>query len=155
MDTTLMLELYTFFTVIYGGMIAGFLYDIYRTIRYFSKPSKFITYLEDLLFWTIVASVFFYFLIKINWGEIRGYIILGFFLGAFIYYKVFSKFIYPFCIKGGRIVKKIIKKITTLILYPFRFLKRKSSPTFKKMKKVPIEIVRQTKKYKKIISSKK
>ena len=155
MDTTLMLELHMFLTAIYGGIIAGFIYDIYRTIRYFSKPSKFITYLEDLLFWTIISSIFFYILIKINWGEIRGYIILAFLLGVIIYTKIFSKFIYPFCIKGGRIVNKIVQRIICLILYPLRILKSKSSPTIKKVKRIPIEVIRQTKKYLKIISSKK
>lgn len=154
MDTTLMLELHMFFTAIYGGLISGFIYDIYRTIRYFSKPSKFITYLEDLLFWTIIASIFFYILIKINWGEIRGYIVLAFFIGILIYSKTFSKFIYPLCIKIGRIVNKTIKGIVNSILFPFRFLKNKSSPTIKKMKKIPIEIIRQTKRYKKILKKK-
>ncbi|WP_353094413.1 spore cortex biosynthesis protein YabQ [Tissierella praeacuta] len=155
MDTSLMLELHIFFTAVYGGLIAGFIYDIYKTIRYFSRPSKIITYIEDLLFWTIIASVFFYILIKINWGEIRGYIIFGFIIGVFIYAKIFSKFVYQICIKVGRIVNEFVKKIIYLILYPFKFLKTKSSPTLKKMKKVPREIVKQTKKCKKIISSKK
>ncbi|MBU5313305.1 spore cortex biosynthesis protein YabQ [Tissierella carlieri] len=155
MDTSLILEIHMFFTAIYGGLIAGFIYDIYRTIRYFSKPSKFITYLGDLLLWTVIASVSFYVLIKINWGELRGYIILGFILGIFIYYKIFSKFIYTICIKIGGVIKKTTMGIISLILYPFKFLKSKSSPTFKKIKKVPIEIIRQTKKYKKIISTKK
>lgn len=155
MDTSLMLELHIFFTAVYGGLIAGFIYDIYKTIRHFSRPSKIITYIEDLLFWTIIASVFFYILIKINWGEIRGYIVFGFIIGVFIYVKIFSKFVYQICIKVGRIVNEFVRKVICLILYPFKFLKTKSSPTLKKMKKVPREIVKQTKKYKKIISSKK
>lgn len=155
MDTSLMIELHIFFTAVYGGLIAGFIYDIYKTIRYFSKPSKIITYIEDLLFWTIIATIFFFILIKINWGEIRGYIIFGFIIGVLIYVKIFSKFIYQICIKVGRIVNEFIKNSLSLILYPFRFLKTKSSPTLKKMKKVPAEIVKQTKKCKKIISSKK
>ncbi len=155
MDTSLMVELHIFFTAIYGGLIAGFIYDIYRTIRYFSKPSKFVTYLGDLLFWTIITSVFFYVLIKINWGEIRGYIIFGFILGVFIYHKIFSKFIYPICIKMGGIMNNATKRVLFIIFYPFRVLRSKTSPTLKKIKKVPIEVIRQTKKYKKIISSKK
>ncbi|WP_313757803.1 spore cortex biosynthesis protein YabQ [Tissierella sp.] len=155
MDTSLMLELYIFFTVVYGGLIAGFIYDIYKTIRYFSKPSKIITYIEDILFWTIIASVLFFILIKINWGEIRGYIVFGFMIGVFIYLRIFSKFIYPICIKVGRIVMMVTKKTMYLFFYPIRCLRDKSLPTIRKMKKISIEIVKQRKKYKKIISTKK
>ncbi|HAE92493.1 spore cortex biosynthesis protein YabQ [Tissierella praeacuta] len=155
MDTSLMVELYIFLTAAYGGLIAGFIYDIYKTVRYFSKPSKIVTYIEDILFWTIIASVFFFILIKINWGEIRGYIILGFIIGAFIYLKIFSKFIYPICIKVGRIVREIIKRIVYLVFYPIKFFKSKSLPTVRKMKKISIELAKQREKYKKIISTKK
>jgi spore cortex biosynthesis protein YabQ len=155
MDTSLILELHIFFTSIYGGLIAGSVYDIYRAIRYYSKPSKFISYLGDLIFWTIITSLFFYVLIKINWGEIRGYIILGFFIGVFTYAKVFSRFIYPVLIKVGGILYKIIIQIIAIILYPLKIFKRKSLPTLKKAKKIPIEVIRQIKKYKKIISTKK
>ncbi len=155
MDTSLILELHIFLTSIYGGLIAGCIYDIYRTIRYYSKPSKIISYLGDLIFWTIITSLFFYILIKINWGEIRGYIILGFFIGVFTYSKLFSRFIYPVLIKIGGVLNKIIKEIIAIILYPLKLFKRKSFPTLKKIKKIPIEIIGQIKKYKKIISTKK
>ena len=155
MDTSLILELHIFLTSIYGGLIAGSVYDIYRTIRYYSRPSKFISYLGDLIFWIIITSMFFYILIKINWGEIRGYIILGFFIGVITYTKIFSRFIYPVLIRVGGVLNKVVTGIVTLILYPIKLFKRKSSPTLKKLKKVPIEIIREIKKYKKIISTKK
>lgn len=155
MDTSLILEFHIFLSSIYGGLIGGVVYDIYRTIRYLSKPSKFISYLGDLIFWTIITSIFFYILIKINGGEIRGYIILGFFIGAFIYIKLFSKFIFPVCTKVGMVVNKIINITFFIILYPFKLLKNKFLPIVKKVKKVPIEFIRGIKRYKKIISTKK
>lgn len=154
MDTTLFLELHIFLSTIYGGLIAGFIYDIYRTIRYFSKPRKFLTYLGDLLFWTLTASIFFIILIRNNWGEIRGYTLIGFFLGIFLYNKIFSRFIYPLCLKLGRVIKEFVKSVLSIVFYPFRILK-KTSPLFKKFKRIPVEIYREIKKHKKIISSKK
>lgn len=155
MDTSLMLEFHTFLSFVYGGLIAGIVYDIYRTIRCLSKPNKFISYLGDFIFWTIITSIFFYVLIKINWGEIRGYIILGFFIGVFIYTKWFSKFVYPICTKVGMVINKIINMILFIIMYPFKLVKKKSSSTLKKIKKIPIEMIREIKKYKEIISTKK
>ena len=155
MDTSLILEIHIFLTVIYSGLMAGFIYDLYKAIRYFLRPNKIITYLGDLLFWTAIASIFFYTIIKTNWGEIRGYILLGFFLGIIIYYKLFSKYIYGLCIKVGKVISTFIKGIISPILYPFKLIKKKSLPTLRRIKRIPTEIIQQTKKYKKIISSKK
>ena len=154
MDTTLLLEVHIFLSTIYGGLIAGFIYDIYRTIRYFSKPRKFLTYLGDLLFWTITASIFFIILIKNNWGEVRGYTLIGFFLGILIYNKAFSRFIYLICLQVGRVLKEFLSKLLSIVFYPFKMLK-KTSPIFKKIKRIPVEMVKEIKKHKKIIFSKK
>lgn len=155
METSLIIELHNFLTSIYGGLISGFIYDIYKTKRYYSKPNKFITYLEDLLFWIIIAFIFFFVLIKVSWGQIRGYILIGFVLGIFIYSRVFSPFIYPICIKIGNSIKNVVRGLFGAVIYPFKFAKSKSSPIYRKLKNIPIEIIRRSKRYKKIISSKK
>lgn len=155
MESSLTLELHIFLTSIYGGIIAGLVYDLYRTIRYHSKPSKLITYIQDFLFWVIITWVFFFTLIKINWGEIRGYIILGFFLGVIIYIITFSKYIYPLALKIVGLIKSTIRSIILLILYPFKYAKKKTYPRIRKVKKLPVEIIKEIKKYKKIISTKK
>lgn len=151
MDNTLILDLYMFLTATYGGLIAGFIYDVYRSIRYISRPSKYVAYIQDFLFWTVVVILFFYILIKINWGELRGFIVIGFFLGITIYMKIFSRFLYPICVK----ILKLISKFISLIFSPFRFVKKQTAPTITKVRKVNKEIIREIKKYKKIISTKK
>lgn len=155
MNDSLMLELHIFLTSIYGGIIVGLVYDLYKSLRYLSKPSKIITYIGDFLFWIIMSYIFFYTLVKINWGEIRGYILFGFFLGIIIYMIVFSKYIYPIFVKMTALIKKSVVFTTSSILYPFKYLKKRSFKTVNKIKKIPIEIVRDIKKYKKIISTKK
>lgn len=155
MNDSLMLELHIFLTSIYGGIIVGLVYDLYKSLRYLSKPSKIITYIGDFLFWIIMSYIFFYTLVKINWGEIRGYILFGFFLGIIIYMIVFSKYIYPIFVKMTALIKKCVVFTTSSILYPFKYLKKRSFKTVNKIKKIPIEIVRDIKKYKKIISTKK
>lgn len=155
MENSLTLELHIFLTSIYGGIIGGLVYDIYRSIRYNYKRSKFITYIQDFLFWLAMTYIFFSILIRINWGEIRGYIILGFLIGLIIYTVTFSKFVYPITIKLIGLIRGIIKNAINFILYPFKYIKKKTYPTLKKFRKIPIEIVRQGKRYRKIISSKK
>lgn len=155
MDNSLILDLHSFLTSIYGGLVAGFIYDLYRTFSYYSKPRKIISYISDLLFWTIMASLFFYILIETNWGELRGYIILGFLLGIYIYIKIFSKYIYPICVKIGLIAKKIVKGIVHILLWPLTQFKKKTSYTLKRWRNIPIVLIRELKRYKRIISTKK
>lgn len=155
MDNTLILDLHIFLGSIYGGLIAGFVYDLYKTIRYYSKPSKFRTYLGDLLFWIILSILFFYILLKINWGEVRGYIVIGFLFGIFLYKKIFSKAIYQLCLKIGGVIRKLLGKLVFIIAYPFKILKEKLYKWMKKIMNIPIYLIKQFKKYKKIISTKK
>lgn len=155
MEISMLMELHMFFTTVYGGLITGFVYDIYRTIRYLSKPKKIMTYLGDLLFWTIAAIILFLTVIKINWGEIRGYILLGFFLGGLIYIKLFSPYIYPICVVVFQKTKNTVKFVLSIIFFPLNFFKSKLMHILKKIKKTIIILVKEAKKYKKIISSKK
>ncbi|HEY8363371.1 MAG TPA: spore cortex biosynthesis protein YabQ [Tissierellaceae bacterium] len=154
MDTTMLIELHVFLSTIYGGLISGFIYDVYRTIRYFSKPRKFITHIGDFLFWTLLALIFFVILMMNNWAEIRGYTLIGFFLGILIYNKIFSRFLYPVCIIIGRFLKEFFGKVLAIIFFPFRLFK-KFKPALKKTKRIVEEKLKEKKILKKIIFSKK
>lgn len=155
MENTLIIDLTIFLGAVYGGLIAGFLYDIYKTFRYFSKPNKWITYIGDFLFWVLLSFLFFYVVVRLNWGEIRGYIVLGFLLGILIYNKVFSKFIYQASIRMGMILRKVLGKVLYTMFYPFRYVKKRVCKPIKKIKNIPIILYKEAKRYKKIISSKK
>ena len=53
------------------GMSIGMFYDFYRVFRRFSKPSKVMSYIEDLLFWMIICFIFFILLIKLTGGVLN------------------------------------------------------------------------------------
>lgn len=158
MDNSVKMQAYIFFTVFYGGLIVGFIYDIYRGLRYYLNPKKIITFIEDLVFWIIATLVTFYILIKSNWGELRGYIFIGLFLGLYLYLKLLSKLIYPILLKILRLLCLVMKKVIKVIIFPFNMIKKIISPLFNKMKKakdISGEIVKDTNKYIRIISKKK
>ncbi|WP_025642473.1 spore cortex biosynthesis protein YabQ [Schnuerera ultunensis] len=87
METTIKIQLYIFLTSIYGGLISGLAYDIYRVNRLYFKPRKIVTILEDLLFWIGISFIFFYIINKSNWGSMRGYIFIGFFFRRIYLFK--------------------------------------------------------------------
>lgn len=106
MDTTFD-QSYIFMATVYGGLITGIIYDIYRTLRRALKAGKIVTAIFDILFClcalTVVAGVLF----TVNSGELRLYTFIGFALGFFIYIIGISHFLnYLF----GKVYNRIKKK---------------------------------------------
>ncbi len=158
MDNTIKIEIYIFLTSIYGGLIAGLAYDIYRINRNYFKPKKIATIIEDFLFWIGIGFVFFYMLNKNNWAQLRLYVFLGFFLGGIIYLKILSKFLLPFLLKIFNGIIFIYRGIKKLITLPFKALERFLKPKIikiKRLKRIPKESFSEIKRYKKIIFKKK
>ena len=150
MDYNLLLEIHIFFTLFYGGLIGGLIYDIYKSISYSSK-SKLIKHLIDILFWIFISFLFFIITVKNNLGQVRGHLLLAFVLGIFIYMKIFSKFIYPLISSVFSLLIKSWGKIINIILYPFKGIgkaKRQVAKAFG-------EIKADFKRFKRIITRKK
>ncbi|WP_202710122.1 spore cortex biosynthesis protein YabQ [Sporosalibacterium faouarense] len=115
-------EVYVFLTTLYGGIIIGFIYDIYRIFRYFFKPKRVATFIEDLVFWIIVSVLSLLIIIFSNWGELRGYVFLGFILGALLYNRLLSKIVITILVKVITILWRGIKFILNIVFYPFKLL---------------------------------
>jgi len=147
MDNSIQSQAYIFFATLYGGIVIGFIYDIYRIFRYYSKPKKIATFIEDLVFWIIVSIIALLILLFSNWGEIRGYVFLGFLSGAFLYNKALSKpvisilvIIIRFIVKGLKYMFNVIifpfKVIATLLYKPYNSVKKKGSNVYRKTKRI-------------------
>lgn len=76
----------------FGGVLCIF-YDTVYAVRCVCKFSWLQTFITDILFWLITSVSFFCFLLATVNGEVRGYLILGLFLGFFAVYFLFSKYI--------------------------------------------------------------
>ncbi len=158
MASDIKIEFYIFLNSVYAGLISGIIYDLYRIIRYFFKPKKLATLIEDLLFWLGVGLIFFYIINKSNWGQLRGYIFLGFFIGGLIYLKVLSKVLFPVLLKLFNKIILIVKGILYVFKFPFIKAKKVISPRMgkiRKIKKIPKESINEIIRLTKIISKKK
>lgn len=155
MENSIKVQLYVFLSVFYGGLIIGFIYDIYRIFRYYLKPKKIATILGDFIFWIVVVIVTFYVLIKSNFGEIRGYIFVGILLGIYMYLKVLSELIYLLLIKILKVLYVFFNKIFHVVLYPLILIKKLLMPHINKINTVSKETVKNMNKYINIISKKK
>lgn len=153
-------ETYILLATIYGGILIGFMYDLYRIFRALFNPKKIATMIQDLIFWGFIFFLAFYVIIFSNQGAIRFYNFLGFILGAVFYHITLSK---P-AIKGLMFIIKSIKRflydIYQLVKYPFSvafclmsgpcsYCKKKVEPVYyttRRIAKLPFNIITDTKK---------
>lgn len=136
-------QIYYFMSTILAGIAVGVMFDIYRILRGFNCPNKFVTAISDLLFWILAAIVTFIFMLYTNNGDLRYYIFVGLFVGLFMYFKLISK---KFASVLGHIIYIIIKVfriIINLIFYPIRLTKYAINYLFFRVKKVEKIIVKK------------
>lgn len=74
-----------FLFAVFFGFAAGFLYDFIVIFRKIIKHYKFFIHLEDFFYWVFLAIFLFFIMLEENNGDIRGFLILGTFIGMIIY----------------------------------------------------------------------
>ncbi len=84
MDTTAT-QPYIFLITIYGGMVAGAVYDVFRGIRRAMRRGRWMAALLDTIFILVLGAVVAFVLYTANMGELRLYSFAGFALGFVLY----------------------------------------------------------------------
>lgn len=155
MDFNIRGETIVFLASINTGLIAGMIYDVYRVFRYYSKPKKILSFIEDLIFWLLISIVFFFTLIKTTEGVIRGFLFFGFLLGLGIYFKLISKYIFIIIKSIIRLILDLINEILKIITFPYKKLKNFTKKRVSKVVLLLKQWFSDMKKYFKIIIKKK
>jgi len=113
-----------------SGIITGVFFDIYRLIRGFENPNKFLTIIQDLLFWTLTSIVVFIFLMYTNEGYINFYVYVCLIIGVYLYIKLLSRLfikvqykLFKFNGKAFRVVRNVILYPADLLFYKLRIKK--------------------------------
>lgn len=83
-----------------AGALLGVFYDVFRLVRRFLRHKTAVVAIEDALFWLLSTAFVFIFLLRLNFGELRGFTFIGLGLGTFIYFLLIS----PFFIKLATII---------------------------------------------------
>ena len=108
-------QLFLFLLSVFFGFVIGFFYDFLVIFRKIIKHFKFMVQIEDLIYWTISALLLFFIMLKENHGEIRGFLILGSFIGMILYFFAVSKIFL-------KISDKILSLIKKLLIVTFKIL---------------------------------
>ena len=134
-------QAYLFLIFTINGIIVGILFDIFRILRRSFKTSNIFTYIEDVLFWILTGLILLYSIFTFSNGEIRFYMFLGVFLGCILYMLLFSRIFVKVNVKIILSIKGFLKKVFTVIAYPFiKILKLLRPILFKPINFITINI---------------
>lgn len=146
-------DIMSFGITIVIGMLMGILFDLYRAFRRVTKPKKFLSFIEDLLFWVIIISIFFALLVTTTDGIPRGFVYLGCLTGLGFYMFLLSKLLLPFFVFIFKLIIKSINEIIRIIIYPIRLLIKKNR--INKLVMIPRYLAKEMGRYIRMVSKKK
>ncbi|MGD9567990.1 MAG: spore cortex biosynthesis protein YabQ [Sedimentibacter sp.] len=134
---------------IMGGMILGFIWDIYRLIRHYIKLGGMGTAIGDIVYWLINIYIGVQLIFDLSYGNIRFFILMGFVLGALLYFYGISKYVLRIFIFVVGTVLKLIKKIINLLIAPVKFIYRQIKIILQPVKlKYEVTKIKAKKRYK-------
>lgn len=105
-----------------AGVLTGILFDSYRLLRGFENPNKFITFIEDTLFWIFTAIVVFLFLLFTNYAYMGMYVYMYIIVGLYLYIKLMSKVYIRLQYRVMKTSGRVLRIIFNILLYPFHLL---------------------------------
>ena len=129
-------QAYVFLCSIAGGMAIALVYDVFRIFRKTVKTGRLITYVQDLLYWLIVAVIMFLTLYYSNDGEVRAYLFIGAFLGVILYALLFSRIVMESSLFLVKVITYLIKGIILIISYPVRLILKLLSVPARKLARI-------------------
>lgn len=105
------------------GMAAGLLYDLFRILR-FRAARRVLSAGLDLLFWVAVTAALFSYALTAGNGQLRIFMILGLFLGAFLYFLLFSGLMLRLGYKTADLIALLFHFLMLPLLKSLKFLKK-------------------------------
>lgn len=123
MQISLLVQLGDFFMSFSLGLVLGVFYDLFRVANLFSKPTHRRIFIQDVFYFVISGIVTFLFMLVVNSGEIRFYIIAGEVAGFLLYHFTFGRLVVSFMIKIYRLLVRLRKRACALEPACFKVLR--------------------------------
>ncbi len=140
---------YMLIVSIMGGMFLGFIWDIYRLVRHYVKFGIIGTAVGDIAYWIVSVYLSIQIIYEISYGNLRFFILMGFLLGALLYFYGISNYIlkiFIFCID---FVITLISKFISFMIYPMKCLIEKIKKILRPVKiKVEFGVNKAKRRYK-------
>lgn len=101
------------------GMFLGFAYDIFRIIRMVINSRNIAIFIQDVLYFILSGGVTFLFVLSVNGGNSRFYILAGEGIGWIAYHITLGEVIYKCSNKTVNFVKSKIAALKNKLLKKF------------------------------------
>jgi len=119
---TVQFQSYVFSYSVYGGILIGILYDIYRAIKGKKKSERLITSLWDALFLLSVFFVVIWAVFSSSYGDIRAYVFIGFLVGFYLFEKLLGRIVVGVFHFLYRKAALFLKKTNNILALPVKLL---------------------------------
>lgn len=103
-------QTYVFLSSVIVGAILAIIFDIFRIFRRKGNTPNFVVYIQDVFYWIIVTLIIIMSAFITNDGDLRGYMFIGYILGAVIYIVTVSSYILNITGKILDFFERILKK---------------------------------------------
>jgi len=122
MGFTLDAQLEFFIWSMLAGLFAGFVYDIFRTIRAMAKPKNGTIIVHDILFLVFTAFIIFILSVTVGRGYLRFFEFLGVCLGFVLYRIAFKNSVVKIMMAITKFFIKIMIIFMKIIFFPFNVI---------------------------------
>ncbi len=119
---TVHFQIFMFSITLYGGLLIGVIYDIYKVVKRMGHKKGPLTFLWDILFLFTIFFVAFYIIFSGNFGDLRAYVFLGFIVGFFLYEKIIGRIFEAIFFQLFSILKSAVKTSEGYIIFIFKCL---------------------------------
>lgn len=131
------------------GFLLGVLYDILRALRLSVTKSKIAVVIFDILYFVLFGLITFIFILALNKGEIRFYIIIGELIGAIFYYISLGIAVIKITDKLIALLKHFYSFVFKTISVPLRLIKKAFSKLFCSSRKLFMKTEKKSSKIRK------
>lgn len=115
-------QAFLFLIFTFNGVFIGLIFDFFRILRQGFKTANFMTYIEDILFWMIAGLSIIYSMVNFSNGTLRFFMVIGLVIGFLTYILTVSKYIRSFSLSIINTLKKFVKVILGIIIYPIKLV---------------------------------
>jgi spore cortex biosynthesis protein YabQ len=105
------------------GVIAGLVFHFYQLTIKGIRIGKYVLYICDFVMWIIMFGVVFISMLLINQGEMRVYVLIALFIGAFIYFHMLAHLVSSPLSRLAKAILWLMGTIVTAIGRPVARLK--------------------------------
>lgn len=137
-------ETFAFFLSVVVGFTMGMFYDVFRIFRISFKNPKWLVFIEDVAYFSVISIITFMIVLNYNNGKLRGFLVVGELLGAICYFFTLSVLIMKLANGIINFVRSVFSFISRRVLSPiyrgflkfFGFIAKKVKNIAKNIKKI-------------------